>query len=218
MRWLLFVALSLLAGAGALFIVLIDAEPLVTRTENLSPSAVAQARRLFLFNDPRRMLAGEQRRVALPATLIDEGINYLASRALHGRGALVLGEDSAETRLTLRVPWPRWLGERFLNLRAIINESQGEPRIAAAAIGATPIPQWLAEFTLLTTVRAVGYGQEWDMARGAVRRLTFEPRQGVVLVDFVWQPALLDKVRGMAIDAAELPRFAALLCNIGAAP
>ncbi|MBK6401378.1 MAG: hypothetical protein IPN12_09355 [Rhodocyclaceae bacterium] len=207
MRWLLFVALSLLAGAGALFIVLIDAEPLVTRTENLSPSAVAQARRLFLFNDPRRMLAGEQRRVALPATLIDEGINYLASRALHGRGALVLGEDSAETRLTLRVPWPRWLGERFLNLRAIINESQGEPRIAAAAIGATPIPQWLAEFTLLTTVRAVGYGQEWDMARGAVRRLTFEPRQGVVLVDFVWQPALLDKVRGMAIDAAELPRF-----------
>lgn len=207
MRWLVFVALSLLAGAGALFVALTDGEPLVKRSETISPDAVAQARRLFLFNDPRRMQPGEQRRVALPASLIDEGINYLASRALHGRGALMLAEDTAEVRLTLRAPWPGRLGERFLNLRAIINESQGEPRIAAAAVGATPIPRRLAEFALLSTVRALGYAQEWNMARGAVRRLTFEPAQGVVLVDFVWQPALLDKARNVAIDAAELPRF-----------
>ena len=207
MRWLVFVALSLLAGAGTLFVVLTDGAPLVKRSETISPDAVAQARRLFLFNDPRRMLAGEQRRVALPATLIDEGINYLASRALHGRGALVLAEDMAEVRLALRTPWPRWLGERFLNLRVIINESQGEPRIAAAAIGTMTISSRLAEFVLLSTVRAFGYEQEWLLARGAVRRLTFEPRQGAVLVDFVWQPALLDRARNVAIDAADLPRF-----------
>lgn len=207
MRWLVLLLLLLLGGAGALFIAATDDEPLVKRSEAIAPDAVAQARRLFLANDPRQLLPGEQRRVALPALLIDEAINYLVTRSLHGRGALVLAEDLAEVRVTLPVPWPQWPGQRFLNVRTLISESRGEPRIAAAAVGTTPIPARLAEFILLSTVRALGYGQEWDMARSAVRQLTFEPRQGAVLVDFVWQPALLDKARSAVIDPAEVPRF-----------
>ncbi|MBK7813601.1 MAG: hypothetical protein IPJ52_04430 [Rhodocyclaceae bacterium] len=176
MRWLLFVALSLLAGAGALFIVLIDAEPLVTPTENLSQ--VPLPRRGGCSCSTIRAACWPASSAASPCQPHRSTRHQLSGqpRAARPRRA-VLGEDSAETRLTLRVPWPAG-SANVSSTRAIISESQGEPRIAAAAIGATPIPQWLAEFTLLTTVRAVGYGQEWDMARGAVRRLTFEPRQG----------------------------------------
>ncbi len=205
MRWLLFVVLLLLAGAGALSVALTEGEPLVTRGETISPGAVAQARRLFLFNDPRRMRPGEQRRVALPATLVDEGINYLASRALRGRGALALGEDTAELRLTRRLPLP--VVDRYLNLRVVVGEATGEPRIAAAALGKLAIPASLAEFALAAAIRAAGYEREWSLARGAVRRLTFEPARQVLVVDFVWAPELLARARSLAVAPADLPRF-----------
>lgn len=208
MRRLVILFLFLLfVSTGTLFIATTDAEPLVKRSETISPNAIAQARRLFQFNDPRRMQAGAERRVALPAMLVDEGINSLANRMLQGRGAFALAEDSAELRLTLRIPWPRGLGERFLNLRARVNETQSTPGITAAAVGKLPIPARFAEFALLATIRSLGFEQQWVQLRGAVRRLTFEPERGIVLVDFVWQPALLDQVRSIAIDPVELPYF-----------
>ena len=203
-RWAVFL-LALAGGALALPWLLTDRQPLVERGEAISPDAVAQARRLFLTNDPRRMRAGEQRRAAIPATLIDEAANYLASRVLHGRGMLAMGEDRAEVRLTWRVDLP--IADRFLNIRAVVNETNGEPRIAAAAIGGLAIPARLAEFVLAAAVRVLGYGREWSLARGAVRRLTFEPAQQVMIVDFVWAPELLDRARSMAIAPADLPRF-----------
>ena len=207
MRRLVLVLLLLLAGCGALFLAATDSAPLVKRSETISPNAIAQARRLFLFNDPRRMQAGVEQLVAVPVTLLDEGINSVASRVLQGRGAFVLKENTGELRLTLRAPWPRWLGERFLNLRAGVNASQDAPRITTAAVGTIPIPARLAEFALLVTMRTLGFEQQWLELRGAVRRLTFEPRHAVVLVNFVWQPALLDQVRSVAIDPAELPHI-----------
>lgn len=205
MRGLLVFLLAIAGGASALLLLVTDSRPLVERGESISPDAVAQARRLLLTNDPRRMLPGEQRRVALPATLVDEGINYLASRVLHGRGALVMKEDAAEIRLTRHVSLP--IMDRFLNLRAVVDEAAGEPRIAAAALGDLAIPARLAEFALAAVVRAFGYEREWTLARGALRRLTFEPGRHAVIVDFVWAPELLNRARSVAIDAAELPRF-----------
>lgn len=205
MRGLLVFLLVLAGGAFALLLMVTDGRPLVERGEAISPDAVAQARRLLLTNDPRRMRPGEQRRVAVPATLIDDATNYLASRVLHGRGALVMGEDMAEIRLTRRIPLP--IMDRFLNLRAVVNEAAGEPRIAAAALGSTAIPARLAEFALAAAVRAFGYEREWTLARGAVRQLTFEPGRHAVIIDFVWAPELLDRARSLAVAPADLPRF-----------
>lgn len=79
-------------------------QPLVERSATISPVAVAQARWLLLTNDPRRLRAGDVRQTPIPAALIDEGINYVATRYLRGRGALVLGRDQAEIRLSLPCP------------------------------------------------------------------------------------------------------------------
>ena len=74
MTRLLAVLLILLLAAGGLLIAVVDNKPLVSRSETISPIAVAQARWLFSSNDPRRLQAGEARRTAIPAALIDEGI------------------------------------------------------------------------------------------------------------------------------------------------
>ena len=77
LRFLLF----LLALATALIVLATDDAPALQRDATLSPTAIAQARWLFLSNDPRRLKAGEVRRVGIPASLFDQGVNYLASRS-----------------------------------------------------------------------------------------------------------------------------------------
>lgn len=80
------------------------------------------------------------------------------------------------------------------------------------------MPAALVEWALASAVRLFGYEQEWRLARSAIRRLDFEPAQNSVVVGYVWEPAILERVRAIAFDAAELPRiqaaqtaFAALL-------
>ncbi len=205
MTRLLAVLLILLLAAGGLLIAVVDNKPLVSRSETISPIAVAQARWLFSSNDPRRLQAGEARRTAIPAALIDEGINYIASRFLRGRGSLALAEDTAEIRLSLRLPYLP--GDHFLNLSGTLREAKGEPRLAAAHLGALPVPPALVEFTITHAIRLAGYEQEWQLARKAITSLEFDPQHQRVTVAYVWEPALLDRARNFAVNPQDIARI-----------
>lgn len=205
LAWLAGTLLLLVLAAGGLLLASIDSQPLVSRSETITPLSVAQARFLLKTNDPRRLRSGEARQTAIPAALIDEGINYIASRFLRGRGALVLGEQRAEIRVTLRPPL--LAGERFINLSATVHQTEGEPRIAAAKIGSLPIPAALLEFALATGVRLAGYEREWNLARHAIRELKFEPQRQRVIVSYVWEPALLERARSVAVSRDDLARM-----------
>lgn len=203
--WLAGALLLLVLAAGGLLLLALDSKPLVERSEAISQAALNQARWLFYTNDPRRLQPGEARQMAIPAALIDEGINALASRSLHGRGALVLGEETAEIRLSRRVPLLP--GAHYLNLRATLHEGGGEPKIVAAAIGQLPIPPQLLEFILATVVQGAGYGPEWTLARKAISNLSFEPQHQRIVVSYVWEPALLDRARAIAFKPDDLVRI-----------
>ena len=202
---LLAVLLILLLAAGGLFFAVVDHKPLVSRSETISPIAVAQARWLFSANDPRRLQAGDARRTAIPAALIDEGINYIASRFLRGRGSLVLAEDSAEILLSLHLPYVP--GEHFLNLSGKLREAKGEPRLAAARLGALPVPPALVEFFIANVIRVAGYEQEWQLARKAISSLEFDPQRQRIVVAYIWEPALLDRARNFAINPQDVARI-----------
>jgi hypothetical protein len=202
---LLAVLLILLLAAGGLLIAVVDNKPLVSRSETISPIAVAQARWLFSTNDPRRLQAGDARRTAIPAALIDEGINYIASRFLRGRGSLVLAEDSAEIRLSLHLPYVP--GERFLNLSGTLREAKGEPRLAAARLGTLPVPPAVVEFFIAQAIGVAGFEQEWQLARKAISSLEFDPQRQRVVVAYIWEPALLDRARNFAINPQDVARI-----------
>ena len=203
LAWLAGTLLVLGLAAGGLLLAALDSKPLVERSETISQAAVNQARWLFHTNDPRRLQAGEARRTVIPAALVDEGINYLAGRSLRGRGALVLGEDKAELRVSSRLP----LLPLYLNARATFREGPGEPKIVAAAIGSLPIPASLLEVLLEAAMQVGGYAQEWTMARKAVRDLRFEPSRQRIIVSYVWEPALLDRARSIAFKPDDLARI-----------
>lgn len=190
-----------LAGAG-LFFAALDSAPLVSRSASLAPTSVEQARRLLLANDPRRLRAGEARRTAIPAALIDDGINHVATRFLRGRGALALGGDSAEIRLSLQPPpLPE---NRFLNIVATLQEGTGKPHISSARIGSLPVPPLLFELALKTAVGFTGYERELNLAMGAIQELRFEPERRRVIVAYIWEPALLERARAMAVNPDDL--------------
>ncbi|MBS1143425.1 MAG: hypothetical protein H6R14_831 [Proteobacteria bacterium] len=214
LAWLAGTLLLLVLAVGGLFLLALDSQPLVERSETISQKAVNQARWLFHTNDPRRLLNGEARRTSVPAALIDELINAVASRSLHGRGALLLGEETAEIRLTRRVPWLPI--ERYLNFRAILREGPGEPKIDAASIGQLPIPPGLLEFLLASAIQGSGYGPEWTLARQAVRELIFDPKHQRVIVAYVWAPALLDRARSIAFKPDDLVRIRSAQASLAA--
>ncbi|WP_434516832.1 hypothetical protein AB6Q56_09665 [Dechloromonas sp. ARDL1] len=203
--WLAGALLLLVLAAGGLMAAALESKPLVERSESISPATINQARRLFHANDPRRLREGESRRTVIPATLIDEGINALAGRALKARGAFILTEDAAEIRLTRRVPLIS--GAAFLNLQARIRQGDGGPKISTAAIGPIPIPPFILEAFLAIASRAGGYGTEWQLARQAIHELAFDPRRRLVIVGYTWEPALLDRARTIAFSPDDLVRI-----------
>lgn len=205
MRFLAWLAASLLLSLVVVFCLLVAAlepAPLVTRGETISPASIAQAKLLLARNDPRRLARGDERTADLPAALIDDGVNHLANRLLHGRGAFVMGEDSAQIRLSVRVPGLP--GPRFLNLGAVFKEAEGEPHVASATLGSLPVPAALIELLVASAIKLAGFGDDWQLARQSIRRLMFEPGRGVVAISYVWEPEILDRALALAFTPEDL--------------
>ncbi|MBL8409116.1 MAG: hypothetical protein JNJ81_15110 [Candidatus Accumulibacter sp.] len=179
-----------------------DPAPMVSRDETISPTSIAEARRLLVSNDPRRLRRGDERTVVIPSGLIDTAINHFASRSLGGRGTFVLSDDTAEIQLTIRAPGIP--GPRYCNLRAVFQEAEGEPHIVAASMGSLPIPSALAEWLIASAISIAGFSEEWKIARQAIRRLAFEPARDSVELTYVWEPHLLDRARSMAFTPQDL--------------
>lgn len=213
--WLAATLLLLALTVGTLLLVAIEGQPVVDRPATITPQSVAQARLLLLTNDPRRLLPGEARRTAIPGGLVDELLNYAATRFLNGRASLALADDGrAALRLSLQ---PRWLaGIGHLNLSARLGDAEGLPVVSDLRIGALALPDALAPPLLGWLARAGGYGSEWQQLRQAVRETRFEAARQRLIVGYVWQPALLDQARALAVTPAERAPIAAAQARLTA--
>jgi len=196
------VALTLLGATLMLAMLATDGKALVERSEAISPTAVAQAKRLFAANDPRQQQRGEVRTIVVPASLLDEGVNYLAGRYLHGRGALRLQKEGATVALSVALP-PR----RFLNLRAVVAPGERMPRIASAHLGTLPLPTALIEFAAAQAITAYGFEKEWEMAAQALRQVSFDVAGGTASLTYAWEPDILDRARAAAQSEADIKRL-----------
>lgn len=202
LAWLAGTLLLLGLAAGGLLFAALEQQALVSRPATIAAQSVAEARRLLLSNDPRRLRPGEARQTAIPAALVDEAVNYAASRFLHGRGALVMAGGQAELRLSLQ---PSLLpAGRFVNITASLGDHAGLPRITAVRLGALPVPPALAEPLLDLLIGVAGYEREWQLAGQAVRQTRFDGARQQLVVAYVWLPALLERARALAVDPADL--------------
>lgn len=202
LAWLAGTVLVLALAAGGLLAAALDREPRLIRPATVSPQAVAQARYLLLSNDPRRLRAGELRQTAIPAELLDEAVNYAATRFLGGRGALTTAPGQAQLQFSVGPPWLG--GSAYLNLTVDLADHDGPPAIAGLRLGALPLPAALAEPLLGRLLAAAGHGHEWALARQAIRSVRFDGERQRVVVAYAWQPDLLDRARTLAVAPADL--------------
>jgi hypothetical protein len=196
------IALILFGALLLLAMLATDGKPLVERSEAISPTTVAQAKRLLATNDPRQQQRGEVRTIVVPASLLDEGVNYLAGRYLHGRGALRLQEDGANVALSVALP-----GHRFLNLHAVVAPGVGMPRIASAHLGKLPLPPALIEFAAAQAIARYGFEKERELAVQALRQVSFDGTGGTASLTYAWEPDILDRARAAAQSEADIKRL-----------
>ena len=202
LKWLAIVPVLVIVVVAALIFLATDQRALVERSEVISPNSIFQAKRLFDAHDPRRQKNGEVRTVAIPAALIDDGVNYVAGRYLHGRGAFAQAENAGEIRASLALP-----GRRFLNFRCLIQPADGKPQIRTASLGSLPVPGALVELVIAKAVTAYGFGKEWQMASQSIQKVALEPAAGTVAVTYVWQPTILDQARAVAMQEDDIKRL-----------
>lgn len=213
LAWLAGTLLLLVLAAGGLFIAAIEQQPLVSRPATITPQAIAQARLLLLVNDPRRLQAGDARRAVIPAGLLDEAANYAATRFLRGRAALKLsGERQAELTLSLQPIWLNGIGH--LNVAATLQDADGLPAITALRLGPLSMPAALAEPLLGGLLTLAGYGREWRQLHEAIRQTRFDSHRQRLIVNYVWQPALLEQARALAASPADKTLIAAAHANL----
>ena len=202
--WLAAALLAVLLALAALLLIAIDRQPLVERSTAISPIAIAQARQLLSRHDPRQQASGEIATVAIPANLIDEGVNYLAGRYLRGRGAFVLSEEAGEFRVTLPI-----VGQRYLNFRASLRPGEGMPGVDQARLGGIAVPGPLVDALIAKAVAAAGLSREWQVATRSIQQFAIDAASATVSITYVWEPLILDHARAIALSPEKVRQLRA---------
>lgn len=203
-KWLTSVLTGLILIILVVIYLLVDSAPLVRRNTPISPDTIAQARALFKEENALVPAAGGLRQTSLPFDLVDQGLNYLSSRYLQGRGELRLAENSAEIRLSIPLPLALASLSSFLNLRTTLGESENKFHITEARIGSLPLPPQLLELAIDEVMNRSPYATEWQLALQSFRRLEFDATSKKIDLSYVWTPAILDKARAFVFNPADI--------------
>lgn len=212
-------ALVLVATLCLTLFAAIDATPLVQRGDVIDPSQIAQAKRLFDANDPRRLDEGEQRSVSIPLPLLDTAAHHLARLGLRGQAALSLQDNLLQLDFTR--PFPGF-ATHYLNIRVTLRPGSSEPRLNSLRIGHLPLPAALGDAAAKRMAELAGFAGEWTLALHSIRRLSFDSTAQNIRVDYTWQPELVRSVRRAALPADDVARMKraheALVAAFNAAP
>ncbi|MBP7668641.1 MAG: hypothetical protein KA774_17475, partial [Burkholderiaceae bacterium] len=188
--WPLALLAVLLAVAGTVVVSLwlaMERQPRVDAPGNaVSLDDVARARDLLRHNDPRRALPGITRAVVLSQRdlelLLQQAGQRLGGAAQTARGRVRLQPGLAVVEASL--PLAAWPGGGWLNLRAVLRESDGLPTVQALRIGRLPLPGWLAEAALPRLLEALNLRAQGELAQKMVSRVGF--RAQALVLAYAW--------------------------------
>ncbi len=174
------------------------------------PSAVVslndidRARQLLSDNNPRRALPGITRAVLLSQRDLELLIQQASRRLGDVRGRVRLQPGLALVEASLALPASPWGG--WLNLRAVLRETDTLPSVQQLRIGRLPVPGWLAQAALPRLLATLNLRAQGELAQRLVSRVSFRA-QSLVLA-YAWPdnaeqaltsslvpPALQDRLR-----------------------
>lgn len=200
-----------LLAAAAIFLVsrALEDQPLVSRGEEVSTAAISRARDILRRNDPRRLAPNTTREVRLAGSDLEALLNFAARRGIPGAASLDLRQGGADVRYTATLP--RLLADlgvgRFVNVDASLGANGSQIDIEQVRIGRIPLPGALFEALLAQYIRHTDLAPEVALLKKTISKIAITPAD--VSVTYVWQPALLDSARNLALSPADQQRLAA---------
>lgn len=211
MAWALLACLLLTVLGGAALWLAIEAQPLVTQSPALSHEDIARARELLARNDPRGKLPGIQRAIVLS----QRDLELLANQAGRRLGSR-LGEVELQARVRLQpglavvqasLPLGGAAARGWLNLDAVLRQTDGLPAVERLRVGRLPVPGWLAEAALPRLLGALELGAQRELAQRLVSRVAFGTRQAVLV--YAWPADPEQALSDSLLPAAEQQRLKA---------
>ncbi len=187
--------------AAALWLA-VEPSPRVAMTSSVSVDDIDRARQVLQRNDPRHALPGITRAVLLSQRDL-ELLIHQAGQRFGGLGGGVAGSMRARVRLqpglavvdaSLRLPPQLWGG--WLNLQAVLRETDALPTVQRLRIGRLPVPAWLAAAALPRLLGVLNLRAQGELAQRLVSRVGFRSQQ--LVLAYAWpdnpQQAITDSL------------------------
>ena len=148
----------------------------------VSVADIDRARQLLSHNDPRRALPGITRAVLLSQRDLELLIQQASRRLGDARGRVRLQPGLAVVEASLALPGMPFGG--WLNLRAVLRETDALPRVQQLRIGRLPVPGWLAQAALPRVLEALDLRAQGELAQRLVSRVGF--RAQALVLAYAW--------------------------------
>ena len=168
---------ALLACAAVLWLAF-EARPLVTETPTLDFNDIDRAKQLLLRNDPRGKLPGITRALVLSPRDLELLMNQAGRQFGEPRARVQMQPGLARVQASLPLPGNPLGG--WLNLDAVLRETDGLPRVARLRVGRLPVPAWLAAQALPWLLDALNLRAQGALAQRLVSQVGFGAQKMVL--------------------------------------
>jgi hypothetical protein len=122
---------------------MIQREALVEESESAIFDDIGDAKDIFKRFDPRLMSASSETKVSVTATEISKAVGAAFARFSSVRTKVTTRYDGVWVGGTAKLPIPDTFLGRYLNVEAVIAESEKELVVSELSIGSVPIPSWI---------------------------------------------------------------------------
>ena len=220
--------LALVAAAAALAGAALESRP---RLLNPSPPSVVdieQARRIAGRLDPRRSPPGVLRTAVASQREVDLLLRLAADR--YAPTAAVVQLQAKTARVQASLPFNQvlscclptawsgtraisgWAASRWLNVDAVLRQTDRLPEFDRLRIGPVPVPAWLADRALRRLATRLDGGSPATLADDVLQRVSLAP--GQLSVVYVWREDTTARLLALLVPAEDQARLRAYTARL----
>lgn len=203
LRVLVAVPAAAVLGLTGLLWLAVAGAPLVTQTPVPAPADIERALQVLQRNDPRGKLPGITRSVSLSQRELELLLNLAGRRYGEPRTRVDLQPGVARLQASLALP-ANPLGA-WLNVAAVLRQTDGLPRLHHLQVGRVPVPGWLAEALLPPVLGALHLRAQGALVQRMVSTVAFGSQH--IALDYAWPDNPQRDLASSLLPAAEQARL-----------
>lgn len=190
-KWLLFGwALLVLFLPIALILWGLQDEPLVLVGQTMNYDHVSRLNHLMKAHDPRRMRAGEVKRLVTVEDDLNLALQYAASNLQEAGARVTIEKNKATLKLSIGLKPIRL--NRYLNATGSLIEKDQSFWLEDVSIGQIRVPNVVSRHLSQWTHRLMLNGQQYRDTISAINELRFSPQQLEMV--YQWRPELIKEI------------------------